>query len=229
MVEFLIVLPLLLLIILGTLQFAFIYHAKITLDYAAFEAARAGSLNRLREFAMDNALARGLAPLYTHGDSYGQYKQGRDKIRDQIKNGYAMIAIINPTTADFSTYGVNEDGKIYIPNDNLIYRGTPADPTGPTVQDANLLKIQVYYCYELIVPFVNRIIWSMMRYAPSAPMPADLPEVAPKHRFGAPAHGTFAETCVKTKQDQDGYFGIPLRAQAIIRMQSPALLPGGGI
>ena len=226
MVEYLIVLPLLLLIILGTLQFALIYHAKITLNYATFEAVRAGSLNRMRDYAMEDALARGLAPLYTHGADIKDFKLARDKIRKQIKDGYVMLRVINPTTGDFSKFGLNENGKVYIPNDNLIYRGTPADPSGPTVQDANILKIQVHYCYQMIVPFVNRILWSMMRYAPSAAMPADLPEVKPEHRFGAPAPGTFAEECVKNKQDSDGYFGIPLNAQGIIRMQSPALRPG---
>ena len=52
MVEFGIIVFVLLLLILGTLQFAFIYHAKIQLNYAAFETARAGALNNARMWAM---------------------------------------------------------------------------------------------------------------------------------------------------------------------------------
>ena len=48
MVEFICVLVPLLLLILGAIQFALIYQAKITLNYAAFEAARAGSLTGAR-------------------------------------------------------------------------------------------------------------------------------------------------------------------------------------
>jgi len=97
--------------------------------------------------------------------------------------------------------------------------------TRQTIQDANLLKIQVYYCYELMMPFVNRIIWAMMRYSPVDPMPTDLPQVSAEHRFGQPVSGTFSEECIKNKKDSDNYFGIPIRAQGIIRMQSPAELP----
>jgi len=65
MVEFLCVLVPLLMLILGTVQFAFIYQAKITLNYAAFETTRAGSLTGARMVFMENAFSRALAPLYT--------------------------------------------------------------------------------------------------------------------------------------------------------------------
>jgi len=227
MVEFLIVIPLLLLILLGTLQFALIYQAKITLNYAAFEAARAGSLNNARDYAMYNALARTLAPIYTHADTVDAYKQGRQQIRDEIDTGYVLIEIVNPTPDSFSDFGNTVSGRTYIPNDNLIYRGASVGTdSSQTIQDANLLKIQVYYCYELMVPFVNRIIWAMMRYSPVDAMPANLPEVESQHRFGRPEAGTFSEQCIKTKNEDDDFFGIPIRAQGIMRMQSDAEFPG---
>ena len=50
MVEFIIVLPILLLLCLGILQFGLLYQAKSTLDYAALQAARpfAPPIARLR-------------------------------------------------------------------------------------------------------------------------------------------------------------------------------------
>lgn len=223
MVEFLIVIPLLLLILLGTLQFALIYQAKITLNYAAFEAARAGSLNGAREFAMYNAVARTMAPLYTHDSTVAAYKAGRDQLRDEIDNGYVLIEVVNPSPDSFSDFGVTDNGRTYIPNDNLIYRGAGVGAdSSQTLQDANLLKIQVYYCYELMVPFVNRILWAMMRYSPVDAMPSNLPQVESQHRFGRPESGTFTEECVRTKYEDDEFFGIPIRAQGIMRMQSDA-------
>ncbi len=223
MVEFLIVIPLLLLILLGTLQIALIYQAKITLNYAAFEAARAGSLNNAREFAMYNALSRVMGSVYTHEDSLDSYKQGRDRVRNAIENDFVRIDMINPAAGSFSDFGHTAGGKRYIPNDNLIYRGAGVgSDSGQTIQDANLLKIQVYYCYELVVPFVNRIIWSMMRYSPFDVMPSDLPQVKPQHRFGRPATGSFAEECIRHKHENNDFFGIPIRAQGIMRMQSAA-------
>jgi len=45
MVEFLIVIPMLLFVGLGIMQFGLVYHAKSVLNYATFEAARAGAVN----------------------------------------------------------------------------------------------------------------------------------------------------------------------------------------
>ena len=118
---------------------------------------------------------------------------------------------------------------IWLRHDNLICRGaSQGSDSSQTIQDANLLKIQVYYCYELVIPFVNRILWVMMRYSPVDPMPADMPMVEAQHRFGRPASGTFSETCITKKNDKDDYIGIPIRAQGIMRMQSSSLMPASG-
>lgn len=227
MVEFLIVLPLLLMLLFGTLQIAFIMHAKVTLNYAAFEAARAGSLNGARMFFMESAVARTLASLYTHADNVTKFKDGRDRVRKQIEDGYVRIEVVNPGPGAFRDFGVMDGSAVVIPNDNLIYRGIKlGSESSQTIQDANVIKVQVYYCYELIVPFVNKVMWAMMRYSPTDSMPSDLPLVDPKHRFGQPESGTFAEDCVKDKYADDGYLGIPIRAQAIMRMQSAAVSPG---
>jgi len=226
MVEFLIVLPLLLMLVLGTLQIAFILHAKVTLNYAAFEAARAGSLNSARMFFMESAVARTLAALYTHSDNVTKFKHGRDRVRQQIDDGYVRIELVNPAPGAFRDFGVSVGSDTMIPNDNLIYRGIKlGGESGQTIQDANVIKVQVYYCYELIVPFVNKVMWAMMRYSPTDAMPGDMPLVEPQHRFGQPESGTFAEECVKDKHAENGYLGIPIRSQAIMRMQSPAIAP----
>lgn len=226
MVEFLVVLPLLLLLVMGTLQIALILHAKVTLNYAAFEAARAGSLNGARMFFMEWAAARALAPLYTHSNKVTEFKQGRERVRKQIENDYVRIELVNPTAETFLDFGIDVDGDTVIPNDNLIYRGIKlGSSSSQTIQDANVIKVQVYYCYEMIVPFVNQIMWAMMRYSPDDAMPVDMPLVEPEHRFGQPESGTFAEECVKNKHADDGYLGIPIRSQAIMRMQSAAVSP----
>ncbi len=228
MVEFIIILPVLLFIILATLQFAFIYKAKITLNYATFESARAGSLGGARPSAMDNAMVRALAPLYTHADNTEAYITARKRIRQEIADGYLKIDVINPSLKSFDDYGKTGDNLVYIPNDNLIYREASSEgkDSEQTIQDANLLKIQSYYCFELIVPFVNKILWAMMRYAPGEVLPGSIPQVEGKHRVGRPQTGTFNEACVREKNDSDGYWGIPIRSQAIIRMQSDAILTG---
>ncbi len=64
MVEFVIIVPVLLLLIFGILQFAQVYIAKSTLDLAAYDGVRAGTMNNAQMGAIECGIARGLLPLY---------------------------------------------------------------------------------------------------------------------------------------------------------------------
>ena len=81
-------------------------------------------------------------------------------------DGYTRIIRLSPMASAFesgsSGFGEqNEDGIMFIPSDNLMYRDPSPSSGGFNIQDANLLKIKVQYCYELIVPMVNKIIGSL--------------------------------------------------------------------
>lgn len=102
MVEFLIILPILLMLLLSILQFAFIYQTKITLNYAAFEAARAGSLSHAQIAAMENGFASAMAAQYTHEGNSDAYILGRQVVRQQIEDGYVDIRLINPNPTSFA-------------------------------------------------------------------------------------------------------------------------------
>ncbi len=282
MVEFLIVLPVMLMLVMGILQFALIYQAKITLNYAAFQTARAGSINNASIDAMQSAFASNMAPLYTSSyldmDSDGDCSNtflntdaarnarlggakitqdntrgvldaninnfesddvlcARQIVQQQIDDGYVNITVVNPSTDTFGDYGVmlNDDERgtvLGIPNDNLMYRdaniaggGTSAQ----TIQDANLLKIHIGYCYELIVPFVNRMIWAWQRYGTGSAPQAEIDygnywpdtDATPEGFFGPPTGGTFAASCISNPAD-NGRLSIVLYSQGIMRMQSTA-------
>ena len=271
MVEFLIILPVLLLLVMGILQFALIYQAKVTLNYAAFETARAGSLNNASMDKMKTAFARSMAPLYTnrHTDfnsgncsnsftldsgntsrkvldtNYSAAAGGgggtlnsddficaKRRVQQQIDDGYVNITVINPSPASFADFGVDKDSEIIIPNNNLMYRdATVESGSGQSIQDANLLKIHIGYCYELYVPFVNRLIWLMQRYGPgelsenTAMMARQrVGTAAPEDPgfFGPPKSGSFAHSCISNPKDS-GRYSIVLYSQGIIRMQSDAI------
>jgi Flp pilus assembly protein TadG len=268
MVEFLIVLPVLLLLVLGILQFAQIYKAKITLNYAAFETARSGSLNHARKTAMEAAFARSMAPLYTnrytrfsggncHNDftllagsssrrvldggysaaaggggsvlNSDDYICAKRRVEQQIADGYVNITVVNPSFQSFADHGIVIEGEMLIPNDNLMYRdATVQSSSVQSIQDANLLKVHVGYCYELLVPFVNRIVWSMQRYGPGS-VPSDEAMYgrrwagtgSPPGQFGPPRGGSFAEKCVSNPK-HGGRYSIVLYSQGIMRMHTPA-------
>ncbi|MFK8017161.1 MAG: TadE/TadG family type IV pilus assembly protein, partial [Gammaproteobacteria bacterium] len=69
--EIVVVLPMLLLVGLSTIQFALIYEAKATLNYAALMAARAGAVSEMQKDPMRRAFARAITPLYSPSKNAG--------------------------------------------------------------------------------------------------------------------------------------------------------------
>jgi hypothetical protein len=209
MVEFIIVTPVMLLLVFGTLQFAFLYHAKTALNYASFQTAREGAVNQAHMAIMENAFARNMAAIYTNDDNMTEVTDARDRIRQEIAAGFVRIEVINPTGDMFSAFGVDPDGDgtLEIPNDNLMYRPVTREPlSNATVQDANLLKLRITYCYPMFVPYVNRALAIMLTQAPD-------PDTCVGCSGTFSATGTFERNCL-----DNGRF--PLNAQAIVRMQS---------
>lgn len=210
--EFIIVAPLLIMLVFGSMQFALLYRAKITLNYATYQAARAGALNNGSRIMMENALARNLAALYTRstaiGTAEGQLFWARDRVRQEIIDGFLWVQVLNPTADAFgSNFALDDNGDRVIPNDNLMYRDQ-VTPSGLTIQDANLLQIRVSYCHRMIVPYIDRLLAILMTRAPD--------NAACSECTGAFVNeGTFERSCFDNRR-------FPLHAHSIMRMQSPA-------
>ena len=225
-IEYLYVIPILLLLLLASLQFVFIYEAKQTLNYATFAATRAGALNNGNMAAIQEGLASGLAPLFSHGLDLPALKAARNLARDELGNSkLTLIEILNPNAAALTNFG--QGGAI--PNDNLMYRPTDAKG-GMNVQDANLLKVRVTYCVRLVVPLVNRMIFGFTRPAPTqakidtyrggAITASDMLMVAePTASSGL---------CVDPDPTSNAYpYRIAVSSEAVVRMQSPFKNPNG--
>jgi hypothetical protein len=158
MVEFLIVAPVLLFLILSLIQFVLLYRIKTTLDYAALEAARAGAVSGASKSAMNDGLARGMTPLFAHKTSVIELE--RAYIESKLKmGGYARIEVINPTRAAWNEHKEKQfNDKYALPNDSLAFRSDSVGGSGVNVQDANILKIRVTYQAPLVVPFVSWVL-----------------------------------------------------------------------
>ena len=162
MVEYLIILPVLLLLVLGVIQFALIYQAKSTLNYATFMGARQGALKNASMFSVMDGVAGGMTPLFmrtTDAAAIQDLAKARIIAAIEIFNPLtAKVEILSPTQEAFDEFMV--DGEI--PNDNLMYRSSDAGKeSGMSIQDANLLKVRVTYCVKLVVPFVDRVIYAL--------------------------------------------------------------------
>ena len=196
--EFLIGMPLALLLILGAFQFALIYQAKTVLNLAALQAARSGALHQADPAALQTGLQRGLTPLYTHGTSASALLQGRAQAALDLAR-FAHLRVLNPTPAAFQDFGQpNAQRQIELPNDALTYRDPRAGArSGESIQDANLLKVRVTYGAPLIVPLVSRLIVAWVSTV--------TPGLSPTERAYLAAGR------------------LPIVAQAIVRLQTPAL------
>lgn len=216
MTEFLIVLPVLLLLILGAIQAFLIYQTKSALNYATFEAARSGSLENASRTAIDNGFTRGLAPLFvrspTTNNKYEDMASGlltaREFVGQEITNQNVRIELISPSEAAFNEYydadvfastGIKE-----IPNHHLSYRPASIGTSGVNIQDANVLKVRISYCMNLIVPFVDTIL---------------------SNAASVVANNNFETAC--SDNDNKGSHRIPVSAHAVMRMQSPARFCNG--
>jgi hypothetical protein len=232
MTEFIIVTPVMLMLVLGGLQFAFIYQAKITLNYAVFEAARSGAVRNADRTVIENGLARGLAPIYTFFGANTNVVQrvaavqnARNRVIDDIRGTnargrnpqltpFACIQQLSPTPAAFRDHGVTipiqPTPVREIPNDNLLYRPPRVGSSGLSVQDANLLKLRVTYCYPLIVPVIDRMITSL-----ALGLQGPFTTAATATPAAAPGLGAFQRACYQANR-------LPIVAQSVVRMQSPA-------
>jgi hypothetical protein len=193
-VEATIALPLLLVVILAVIQFGFVYQAKATLNHAALQAARAGAVANATSAALRHGLAQGLAPLTSPDASLQGVAASVARLEGELLTD-ARIRILNPTRETFDDFSVEVDGVRELPNDRLHARDTrPGASGGLNIQDANLLRVEITYGYELKVPLVNGFLSRVLR------LPRD--------------SDAFHQQLLRRNR-------LPITATATVRMQSP--------
>jgi len=153
------------LLLLALLQSILFYRAKTTVDYAALEAARAGALHGADKGQMQKGLARGLTPLYataTASPTIAGTGEAYLKAFPAVL-AFSNIKVLSPSAGSFDDFKEAQyDGKMALPNDTLNFRPTNVGSRGGlSVQDANILKIQVTFTYPLIVPIIDRVVGTL--------------------------------------------------------------------
>ncbi|QQC66722.1 TadE family protein [Paraburkholderia ginsengisoli] len=232
MAEFIVIAPALLFVCFGTLQFVLLYQAKSTLDVAVLEAAREGAVNHGSMQAMRNGLARGLAPLYARKANADGAAEALTKAQTDATD-FSVITVLNPTVAAIKDYAqphyYADEGTTYteIPNDSLMYRvsSIPAGAqSGMNIQDANLLKIHVHYCYDMYVPLANKVIYyaaNVIGNIGAGGLLTSEPANLNRDPYGSAKNGD--DLCRTRLKDgiETGRWPISLDAEAMVRMQSP--------
>jgi hypothetical protein len=212
LIEFVIVVPVFAFLIAGIFEMALMYRTKALLNAATFQAALQGSVNNALLNAMNSGLADGMMPMFLNRTSrnLGGAIAAKGLARARIAMRGGGITIVSPSRDAFRMFAerqrVNGAMRQVIPNDNLMWR--PADnrnvqvsgqSVSMNVQDANLLKIKSYWCYKLLTPVLDQVIY---RAAVG---------LVPRNEN---------RNCAAMNVVSGGYH-IALTSSAIVRMQSP--------
>ncbi|HBC57624.1 MAG TPA: hypothetical protein DCZ03_10715 [Gammaproteobacteria bacterium] len=226
--ETLIVLPIIGLLVGGALQLSFLWEAKSALNHTSLLVARAAAMNSLDQQAMRDAFVNGMLPYY-HPDvaNPSDWVAKKQSARVDLfgENGTEFIngrfRIVNPTLDAFSDWGLPcGDSCSEIPNDLMRYRDTAVGGASlVNIQDANLVRVQLAYGIEPIVPVVGEMIYRIVRmlYIPEPPDP-DFPFIQD------PSLDTLTAPTKEWLLPIVENGRIPMTAVATVRMQSPAQL-----
>lgn len=160
LVEFVIVGPLVLFIVLVLMQYALLFHARGQLNYATFEAARAGTVANARLAAIRAAFDRAMTGYHGGGTTTAELAISR--ARALAETPFTRIEILSPTRESFDDFHspalaarLGLSARV-IPNTNIAHLDCPVDrpgcnrdpatnASGQTLQDANLLKLRITY------------------------------------------------------------------------------------
>lgn len=192
-------------LLLSLLQIILFYRAKATVDYAAMEAARAGALHGADMTAMRKGFARGLTPLYATATASPTAIATAEAFAHAYTDinvfRVGSVTVISPTGAAYDDFKEAQyDGSMALPNDSLNFRSSiTGSRSGLSVQDANILKIEVSYDYPMIVPLMDKFL------AGFNVAKLDL---------------------ARTAKDGHTVYSIPIVSSAMVRMQSPVTARG---
>jgi hypothetical protein len=159
-VESALVLPMVVFLILGTLQLFMMLQARIMAEYAAFRATRAGSVNHGNCRAMEHAAIAALLPTFRRTDTPGNLGKAFDAHKDNRYRGLTYWG------------GKNLDANHIV----WLFRERPLRASIPTQgggqgedidfdhdfdQQPMQLEVQLIFWYPLRIPFADWVISRM--------------------------------------------------------------------
>jgi Flp pilus assembly protein TadG len=155
---------------LGIVQMALLMVENHHIDHAAFMAARQGAVTQGDPGAMRRAFASAVTPLLVSAAS----PVNRSNVVARVAEAYARAAadvalharlrVVSPSADAQADFAITREGRRVIPNDALAYRSMSAGSrSGQSIQEANLLRLEVRYCRPLVVPLVSTLLLATLR------------------------------------------------------------------
>jgi hypothetical protein len=155
---------------LGILQIGLLLVENHHIDHAAFLAARQGAVKHGELVEMNRAFAQAATVLFV--DSGTPVDRGNVVARVATAHAaatldigaYARLRLLAPDAAAQADFSMPRGGLHVIPNDALEYRSrSPGSRSGISLQEANVLRVEVNYCRPLIVPFIGPMLLGVLR------------------------------------------------------------------
>lgn len=206
-----------LLAMLGLMQTGLVFYAKSNVNYAAYEAARAGSVAGASKASINLAFQRAMVPYYGGGTTRADLLHTLVNVVNHPSDVPVRIEILSPTPESFDDYNspalqakLNVTDPV-IPNSALDeltcprdVPGCASDPktnrSGQTLLDANVLKLRITY---------------------GIPKSKQMPIVGRFYAWVLMTTNAFAGDAFKTALAAAG--SIPVTTSTTIRMQSDAI------
>ena len=137
LVEFALVLTPLFLILLGIIQFGFIFNAYITITNATREAAREGTIY-----------------VYDRTMTEGQNDAARNtSIRTTV---LSSLNLLHAAAPHFSTTGTwTQSGETYTNGDLTVTYALPSGVTDSNTRQGQTVTVQVRYHQDLMIPLIS--------------------------------------------------------------------------
>jgi hypothetical protein len=219
----------LLFLVLGMWQAALAYSAKSSVNYATFEAARAGSVHNASVTSINAAFQKAMLGYYGGGQTIAELAATAVKATADMTPAALRIEVLSPTQESFTDYASPElkaamkATEPVIPNVGLDELTCPRDvpgckndpktnASGQTLLDANLLKLRITY---------------------GIPEKKQMPMIGPFYTWALNKLGAGAGDAFKQALIEQGR--IPIVSHVVVRMQSDAIrntamasIPGKG-
>jgi TadE-like protein len=235
-VETAIVLPLFLFIILGMLQLGLLHQARVMTKYAAYKAVRVGALHSAKKSAMTRAALAVLLPyagrrssvsfFKATPDAYGQSFQAAAQLNDTADGLMVKVTVCDPIDnpsgdfddpeGDMGGIAVGANVPDAPPDDSTAF-----DPSSLDWQRFNhgRLSIQVTFLHQMVIPFVNGVLWHVANGTDEAELLRTL-RLGNEKSLKLDGNKYLLGTLVGlTNQDPPVYL-MPIRAGWSMRMQS---------
>lgn len=238
-VETAIVMPLFVFLILGMLQLGLMHQARILAKYAAYKAVRVGSIHNAKQSAMKYAALGVLLPMAgtratvydskgtTNSSTFykampGDYATSWNRARTENDSNTPDRQIVDVTICD----------PLTTTNDDFDDPDGELGPHGGDWQGFNngRLSIQVTFYYELVIPFVNGVLWHIVAGSEKAELMRTLrlaPKDDSKFRSWASSRGSRTVSSFSNLANRHIYV-LPIRASWSMRMMSNYLQSKGG-